>query len=171
MFLFGKDIVRGFHLVMSMKQRKNSESPWGIEPQTFGFCVPMFYHWATETTESKVYYKVQMTQVLHTVRISNVNSIIFVNRIREMVNFELGKDIKKDVFCPIASVVQREILCPHEAWSSIPHRDFEYFLCPMLTTRQKTSFFILCLRFVFIVFILLSSLICGVNSLHVRAWN
>ena len=26
-----------FHLVMSVAQRKNSESPWGIQPQTFGF--------------------------------------------------------------------------------------------------------------------------------------
>ena len=32
-----------------MGQRKNSEFPWGIEPQTFGFCTAMLYHWATET--------------------------------------------------------------------------------------------------------------------------
>ena len=38
-----------FHLVTSVGQRKNSESPWGIEPQTFGFRAPMLYHWATET--------------------------------------------------------------------------------------------------------------------------
>ena len=31
---------------------------------------------------SEVYYKVHMTHVLHTVRISNVDSIMFVNRIR-----------------------------------------------------------------------------------------
>ena len=37
-----------FHLVMSMGQRKNFESPWGIEPQTFGFCTPMPYYWAIE---------------------------------------------------------------------------------------------------------------------------
>ena len=30
-------------------KEKNSESPWGIEPQTFGFRAPMLYHWATET--------------------------------------------------------------------------------------------------------------------------
>ena len=29
--------------------RKTSESPWGMEPQTFGFRSPMLYHWATET--------------------------------------------------------------------------------------------------------------------------
>ena len=39
-----------------------------------------------------------MTRVLHTVRISNVDSVMFVNRLREMVSFELGKEIEKDVF-------------------------------------------------------------------------
>ena len=38
-----------FWLVTSVKQRKNSESPWGIKPQTFGFHNLMLYHWATET--------------------------------------------------------------------------------------------------------------------------
>ena len=35
----------------------------------------------------EVYYKVHMTHILHTAGISNVNSIIFVNRIRKMVSF------------------------------------------------------------------------------------
>ena len=43
------EIRREFRLVMSVGQRKNSESPWGIEPQTFGFRAPMLFHWATET--------------------------------------------------------------------------------------------------------------------------
>ena len=30
-----KDVFRHF---TSLGERKNSESPWGIEPQTFGFC-------------------------------------------------------------------------------------------------------------------------------------
>ena len=38
-----------FWLVTSVKQRKNSESPWGIKPQTFGFRNLMLYYWATET--------------------------------------------------------------------------------------------------------------------------
>ena len=33
-----------FRLVTSVGQRKNSESPWGIEPQTFGFPTLMLYH-------------------------------------------------------------------------------------------------------------------------------
>ena len=47
-----------------------------------------------DTVVSKVYYKVHMTCVLQTARISNVHSIMFVNWIREMVSFELGKEIK-----------------------------------------------------------------------------
>ena len=39
----------GFCLVMSVGQRKNSESSRGIAPQTFGFLALMLYHWATET--------------------------------------------------------------------------------------------------------------------------
>ena len=36
-------------LVMSVGQRKNSESPWEIEPQIFGFHTCILYLWATET--------------------------------------------------------------------------------------------------------------------------
>ena len=38
-----------FRLATSVGLRKNSDSPWGIEPQSFGFRAPMLYHWATET--------------------------------------------------------------------------------------------------------------------------
>ena len=34
---------RFFRLVTSVGQRKNSESPRGIEPKTFGFRSPMLY--------------------------------------------------------------------------------------------------------------------------------
>ena len=45
---------------------------------------------------NEVYYEVRIhiTRVLHTARISNVDSVMFVNRIRETVSFELGKEIK-----------------------------------------------------------------------------
>ena len=49
-----------------------------------------------------------MTHVLHTAMSSNVNSIMFVNRIREMVSFEFGKEIEKEVFCLVTSVGQRK---------------------------------------------------------------
>ena len=46
----------------------------------------------------EVYYEVHMTSVLYTARISNVDSSMFVNKIRDMVSVELGKEIEKDVF-------------------------------------------------------------------------
>ena len=57
---------------------------------------------------SEVYYEVHMTRVLHTARIGNVDSVIFVNTIREMVSFELGKELDKDVFRLVMSVAQRK---------------------------------------------------------------
>ena len=46
-FELGKEIEKGvfifFRIVTSVGQRKNFESPWGIEPQTFGFRAPMLY--------------------------------------------------------------------------------------------------------------------------------
>ena len=42
-------------------------------------------------TVSEVYYEVHMTRVLHTARISDIDSVMFVNRIRSMASFELGK--------------------------------------------------------------------------------
>ena len=61
-----------------------------------------------ETMVSEVYYEVHMTRVLHTARIGNVDSVIFVNTIREMVSFELGKEKDKDVFRLVMSVAQRK---------------------------------------------------------------
>ena len=55
---------------------------------------------------SEVYYKVHMTCFQHTARISNVNSVKFVNRIKEMISFEFGKEMEKDVFCLVTSVGQ-----------------------------------------------------------------
>ena len=72
-----------FCLVTRMGQRKNSLSPWGIKPQTFGFRAPMLDHWATDSTVSRVYYEVHMTHVLHNIShrksvfVHNV-SLIFV---------------------------------------------------------------------------------------------
>ena len=52
-----------------------------------------------------------MTHILHTARISNVDSVMFVDgNIGGMVSFELGKQIKKDVFRLATSVGQRKIL-------------------------------------------------------------
>ena len=52
-----------------------------------------------DSTVSEVYYEVHLTRVLHTAMISNVDSVMFVNRVREMASFELGKEIEKgDIF-------------------------------------------------------------------------
>ena len=40
-----------------------------------------------DSTVSEVYYKVYMTRVLHTARISNVDSVMFVNRNKRDVKF------------------------------------------------------------------------------------
>ena len=47
---------------------------------------------------SKVYHEVHMIRVLRTARIKNVDSVMSVESIREIGNFELGKDIVKDPF-------------------------------------------------------------------------
>ena len=39
-----------------------------------------------------------MTRAQLTAEISDVESLMFVNKIREMVSFELSKEIEKDVF-------------------------------------------------------------------------
>ena len=53
---------------------------------------------------SEVCYKVHITRVLHTARISDVDSVMLRNGIREIVSFELGKEIEEDVFRLVTSV-------------------------------------------------------------------
>ena len=45
----------------------------------------------------EIYYEVHMTRFLHTVRISNVDNVMFVNSIGKMVSFERGKETEKGV--------------------------------------------------------------------------
>ena len=40
-----------------------------------------------DSTVTEVYYEVHKTHALHTARISNVDSVMILNRIREMVSF------------------------------------------------------------------------------------
>ena len=69
-----------------------------------------------DSTVSKAYYQVHIvTRVLYTVRINNVNSVMFVNRQRKMVTFELSKEMDKDVFHLVTRVEQRKMIlevCP-----------------------------------------------------------
>ena len=53
-----------------------------------------------------------MTRVLHTTWISDVDSIVFVNRIKKMVSFELSKEIEKDVFRLLCNLSRACILRP-----------------------------------------------------------
>ena len=57
---------------------------------------------------SEVYYKVHMTCVPCTATINDVNSVMFVNKIREMVNFELDNELEKDIFRLFMSMRQRK---------------------------------------------------------------
>ena len=57
---------------------------------------------------SKVYWGVHMTCVLHAARISDVSSVMSVNRIRKMVSFDFRKEIEKDVFLLVTSMGQRK---------------------------------------------------------------
>ena len=74
-----------------------------------------------DSTVSEVYYEVHMTSVLHTARISNVDGVMCINRERSL----------------FGSVVEHRS-AESNGW--IPHEDLEFFLCPTLETRRKTSF-------------------------------
>ena len=49
-------------------------------------------------TVSEVYYEVYMTRILYTARIRNFDSVMFLNRVRELVSIELGKEMLS-IFC------------------------------------------------------------------------
>ena len=49
---------------------------------------------------------------------------LFVNVIREMISFELGKEVEKDVFRLVTRLGQRKILGPHEIWFVIRNQNF-----------------------------------------------
>ena len=62
-----------------------------------------------DSTVEAAHYEVHITRVLHTARISNVDSVMFVDGIRGMVSFELGKEVKKDVYRLVTSMGQIKI--------------------------------------------------------------
>ena len=70
-----------FVLSRGWDKKKKSEFPEGIDPKTFGFRAPMLYHCATETLRwaISISYEVHMIRILHTARISHVDSIMFAN--------------------------------------------------------------------------------------------
>ena len=61
---------------------------------------------------TEVYYEVHITRVLHASRISNFDSVMFLNRIREMVSFELDKETLTTLISfPRKSPVSTKNLC------------------------------------------------------------
>ena len=74
---------------------------------------------------------------------------VFVDRIREMVSFELGKEIEKYVFRPVMSVRHRKNCecpggfepqtCGFCALMRYHWATRLFFLCPTLVKRRKTS--------------------------------
>ena len=87
-------------LVTSVARKKKI-----LSPQTFRFRAPMPYHWATGLSMiSEIYYEVHMTCVLYTARISNVNSVMFVNRIREMAKFIISLNLFNDLLVSFTTV-------------------------------------------------------------------
>ena len=93
-----------FVLSRTWDKEKNSEAP--LRNQNSDFRIPRsdtqpLSH--RDSTMSEVYYEVHITRIVHTSRISNVDSVMFLNRIREMVSFQLGNEIEKYVFRLVAS--------------------------------------------------------------------
>ena len=73
-----------FRLVTSVGQRKilSPHEESNLRPSDLrSDALPLSHR---DSTVSEVYYEVHMTRVLHTARISNVDSVMFVNRIRKM---------------------------------------------------------------------------------------
>ena len=92
-----------FVLSRTWDKEKNSEAP--LRNQNSDLRIPRsdtqpLSH--RDSTMSEVYYEVHITRIVHTSRISNVGSVMFLNRIR-MVSFQLGKEIEKYVFRLVAS--------------------------------------------------------------------
>ena len=63
-----------------------------------------------------------MTCILHNARTSNVDSVMFVNKIKEMVSFKPSKEVEKGVFHLVTGMGQRKILSPHEELNLRPSR-------------------------------------------------
>ena len=105
-FELSKEIKKDvFCLVMSIGQRKNSKSWWGIEPQTFGFCAPMLYHWATETPQ----WGRSITDFFHCFK--GVFPIeVYLNRLRWYVNWPPWRLLKTNILHISPSLWQRA--CP-----------------------------------------------------------
>ena len=81
-----------FHLVTSVGYRKilSPHEESNLRPSDLcSDALPLSHK---DSLVSEVYYEVLITHVLHTARICNVDSIMFLIEIVEMVSFELSED-------------------------------------------------------------------------------
>ena len=155
-FELGKEIEKD--IFASCHERGTKEKFWvPMRNRISDFQIPRFValllsHWDYGErlySPYEIYYDI-MTSVLYTARISNVDSSIFVNIIREMVSVELGKEIEKDVFasCHERGTRKKFWVPMRNLSSDASHMNFEkelirthnFFLCPTLVTRRKTPF-------------------------------
>ena len=83
---------KGVFFVLSQVQDREKILPMRNQPSALWIpcssALPLSHR---DSTLSEVYYKAHMTGILRTVRFSYIDSVMFVNRIRDMVSFELGK--------------------------------------------------------------------------------
>ena len=109
-FELGKEIKKDvFRLVTSVGQRKNFWVPMRNRSSDLRFLRSDPLSLSQRLHGKRFYKEVHMTRTLDTARISNVDSVMFVDiKIREMVSFELGKEIKKDIFRLFSSMGQRK---------------------------------------------------------------
>ena len=81
-----------FRLVTSVGERKilgpHEES--NLRPSDLRSAALSLSH--KDSSVSEVYYEVLITRVLHTARINNVDSVMFLIEVVEMLSFELGEE-------------------------------------------------------------------------------
>ena len=81
-----------FRLVTSVGYRKILSPREESNLRTSDLCSDALPLSHKDSLVSKVYYEVLITHVLHTARIRNVDSVMFLIEIVEMVSFELGEE-------------------------------------------------------------------------------
>ena len=79
----------------------------------WGFFQPCSYHCIRPLTR-ECFDIVFINQVYRAIQVILYHDYHFVNRVREIVSFELSKEIEKGVFHLVMSVGQRKILSPYE---------------------------------------------------------
>ena len=112
-----------FHLVKSVGQKKNFESPWGVNLQTFRF---------------------------HALMLNSLPSLLFYNYKHDLIDTTDSNSMKNTCELydePLSSLSlsgSENIRAWNlKVWGLIPHGDTDFLLCPTLVTRWKTYFSII----------------------------